>query len=220
MKNLRVMIVEDDVALRRSLTDWLSTEYMVTAFESAEALMQDLHLFESQDPSTTCILLDFQMGGATGVELQMQLLKKNIQFPIIFMSGNAQQADIIDAWHGGAVDFLLKPFTGSKVSETIEALFQRVVSTHPPLSPSVHERLVDIPISQREAQVLLLLGAGHRQHEIAKILNISLRTIKWHRASLKNKLNLNTLVELTRYCDQNTRSIEAIVHANIKKNDS
>lgn len=220
MKNLRVMIVEDDAALRQSLTDWLSTEYVVTGFESAEALMQDLHLFESQDPLTTCILLDFQLGGATGVELHTQLLKKNIHFPVIFMSGNAQQADIIDAWHGGAVDFLLKPFTGSKVSETIDALFKRIVSAQTLLSTSVHERLVDIPISQREAQVLLLLGGGHRQHEIAKMLNISLRTIKWHRASLKNKLNLNTLVELTRFCDQHMRSIEAIAHSNINKNDS
>jgi DNA-binding NarL/FixJ family response regulator len=59
-----------------------------------------------------------------------------------------------------------------------------------------------IPISQREAQVLLLLGQGYRQHEIADTLNITLRTVKWHRASIKNKLGLNTLVEIARYCDQ------------------
>lgn len=207
MRHSRVIIVEDDVALRRSLTDWLSGEYAVSDFESAEALLQVIDRFDPKDNVPTCILLDFQMTGMTGVELQSHLSKNNVQLPIIFMSGNAQQADIIDAWHGGAVDFLLKPFTGTKVSETISTLFRRIAKANA-VKPEVEEDLVDLPISQREAEVLLLLGQGYRQHEIAKILNITLRTIKWHRASIKNKLNLNTLVEVTRFCDLHLRSIQ------------
>jgi len=211
MKHGHVMIVEDDIALRQSLTAWLSTEYAVSCFESAEAFMLEM---DQQHPTAevpTCILLDFQLGGMTGVELQAKLMQRNISFPIIFMSGNAQQADIIDAWHGGAVDFILKPFSGSTVSATLASVFQRVEAQQALSSASVFEDvLVNIPISQREAQVLLLLGSGHRQHVIAKMLNITLRTVKWHRASIKNKLNLNTLVELTRYCDQHMRSIEKV----------
>jgi len=127
------------------------------------------------------------------------------------MSGNALQSDIIDAWHGGAADFLLKPFTGVKVSEIIATMFDRLEKTKSRSPPPVSVAdLVELPISQREAEVLLLLGKGHRQHEIAKMLNITLRTVKWHRASIKNKLNLNTLVELTRYCDQHMASIERV----------
>lgn len=211
MKKSNVIIVEDDTALRQSLTDWLSNEYEVIGFESAEALLKDIQVVLSQVNGPTCILLDFQMSGMTGVELQTKLKMMNIGLPIIFMSGNAHQGDVIDAWHGGAVDFILKPFTGSKVSELLATTFQKLKPTQLGMaSAALREDLVDIPISQREAQVLLLLGRGYRQHEIAKMLNITLRTVKWHRASIKNKLHLNTLVELTRYCDQYSRSIEAV----------
>ena len=209
MNQLRVILVEDDAALRDSLTDWLSKEYLVTQFESAEALLDALINFDLEDGIPTCILLDFQMPGMNGVELQTKLRELNIDFPVIFTSGNAQQADIIDAWHGGAADFLLKPFTGEKVSQVLKALFQQssamklVAASIPVASYST-----SIPISQREAQVLLLLGKGYRQHEIADALNITLRTVKWHRASIKNKLGLNTLVEIARYCDQNKLLIE------------
>ena len=76
--------------------------------------------------------------------------------------------------------------------------------------------MVNIPISPREAQVLLLLGTGHKQHEIAEMLHVTLRTIKWHRANLKDKLDLNTLVELARYCIENRASIENIATRKLK----
>jgi FixJ family two-component response regulator len=209
MKQLRVILVEDDTALRDSLTDWLSKEYLVTQFESAEALLSALNNCDLEDRIPTCILLDFQIPGMNGVELQTKLRELNIDFPVIFTSGNAQQADIIDAWHGGAADFLLKPFTGEKVSQAIEALFQQssAMKLNTASIPFANH-ITSIPISQREAEVLILLGKGYRQHEIADKLNITLRTVKWHRANIKNKLGLNTLVEIARYCDQNGLSIE------------
>lgn len=213
MNRMRVIIVEDDVALGLSLADWLSKEYLVNNFESAETLLKAIHDFEFEDGVPTCILLDFQMPGINGVELQTQLRQMNIDYPVIFMSGNAQQSDIIDAWHGGAVDFILKPFAANKLNNTLTALFQKSKEIKSSLPTPIHkEALFEIPISQREAEVLLLLGEGYRQHEIAKMLNISLRTIKWHRASIKDKLNLNTLVELARYCDEYRSSINKIAN--------
>lgn len=209
MKSSRVIIVEDDTALREGLADWLSPEYEVSSYESAEAFIESINDFEFEDGKATCILLDFQMPGMTGVELQASLKIMNIDCPIIFMSGNAQQADIIDAWRAGAIDFLLKPFSGKQVSDALEALFIRAEKQKlniPP--PNIEGTLIEIPITQREAEVLLLLGKGHRQNEAAEMLNITLRTVKMHRANLKNKLGLNTLTELTRYYDEHKQSIE------------
>ncbi|MBU3595148.1 response regulator [Polynucleobacter sp. 86C-FISCH] len=206
----RVIIVEDDIALKQSLTDWLSSDYEVSNFDSAELFLNALNDFEFEDGIPTCILLDFQMSGMTGVELQSTLKLMNIDYPIIFMSGNAQQADIVDAWRGGAIDFLLKPFSGAQVSQALTAIFNKstkIKLDKPQQDPKV---AVDIPISQREAEVLLLLGTGNRQVEVARQLNITLRTVKMHRANLKNKLGLNTLFDLTRYCDLYASSIEKI----------
>ena len=128
------------------------------------------------------------------------------------MSGNAQQSDVIDAWRGGAIDFILKPFSGPQLDKILERLFAKakvLSATMPLVAPE--KGLIEIPISQREAEVLLLLGKGHRQNEVAELLGITLRTVKMHRASLKNKLNLNTLVELTRYCDEHMPSIQHII---------
>ena len=213
MNRSRVILVEDDTALRESLSDWLSKEYLVVPFDSAEALLQAFNDFDFEDGVKTCILLDFQMPGMNGVELQTRLRKMHIAYPIIFTSGNAQQADIINAWHGGAVDFLLKPFSGATVSGVLRKLFEKSSAMQFAISPSDHH-VTSIPISQREAQVLLLLGQGFRQHDIANTLNITLRTVKWHRASIKNKLGLNTLVEIARYCDQNQFLIKKMAGTN------
>jgi FixJ family two-component response regulator len=211
MKNSLVIIVEDDNALRQSLTEWLSQDHEVSSFASAEDFLAALNDFEFEYGIPTCMLLDFQMPGMTGVALQSELKLLNLEFPIIFMSGNAQQADIIEAWRGGAIDFLLKPFSGSDVSNVLNALFIKAAQLKLEASETpVTTSPVDLPITHREAEVLLLLGKGHRQSEAAKMLNITLRTIKMHRANLKDKLALNTLFELTRFCDAHQSAIEKI----------
>jgi FixJ family two-component response regulator len=211
MKNSLVIIVEDDAALRQGLTDWLSHDHEVASFESAEDFLAALNDFEFEYGIPTCMLLDFQMPGMTGVALQSELKLLNFEFPIIFMSGNAQQADIIEAWRGGAIDFLLKPFAGSDVSKVLNDLFVKAEKLKLEAAKDpVADLPIDIPITHREAQVLLLLGKGHRQGEVATMLNITLRTIKMHRANLKTKLGLNTLFELTRYCDAHQSAIEKI----------
>ncbi len=141
----------------------------------------------------------------TGIELQNELNQLNVQFPIVFMSGNALQADIIDAWQGGAIDFLLKPFTASQVSSKLaKALNSGFFRQN---ENGKADSSIDIPITKREAQVLLLLGQGRQQYEVAQNLSLSLRTVKMYRTSLKNKLNLNTLMELARFHDEHYRAI-------------
>jgi DNA-binding CsgD family transcriptional regulator len=108
---------------------------------------------------------------------------------------------------------LLKPFSGSEVSHALNALFSKsalLKSDAQVVQATMAD--IEIPITHREAQVLLLLGHGHRQFEAAKMLNITLRTIKMHRGNLKNKLGLNTLFELTRYCDAHRAAIDKIAN--------
>jgi FixJ family two-component response regulator len=211
MKNHRVIIVDDDIDIRDGLHAWLSQDYIVEAFDSSESFLNAINDFQFEDGLSTCILLDFQMPGMNGVELQQTLKQINVEFPIIFMSGNANQSDVIDAWHEGAVDFILKPFAPGKISASVEKLFStsRQIKAITNLSES-DQTQSDLPITQREAQVLLLLGKGHEQQEVAEILGLSLRTVKMYRAFLKNKLNLHTLMELGRYYDKHQLSIKKI----------
>ena len=156
----------------------------------------------------TCMLLDFQMPGMNGVELQRTLRSMNVEFPIIFMSGNAHQSDVINAWHGGAVDFILKPFNAEQISEVLATQFGQLQSNREVDRKSKNlAQISGKPITKREAEVLHLLGKGLQQNEIAQSLGISLRTVKMYRSFLKNKLDLNTPAEVVRYFDQNQQSI-------------
>lgn len=202
MQTKRVVIIDDDADVCNGLKNWLARDYVVCAYESAENFLtgiDDLHLGSVVPTSMpTCLLLDFQMPGVNGVELQEVLKAANILCPIIFMSGNAQHADIIAAWRGGAVDFVLKPFSASEIDQALAHAFATV--------PTV----TALPITPREAQVLLLLGQGLQQYEVADALGLSVRTIKMYRTFLKNKLNLHSLMELARYCDKHQAAIAMI----------
>ena len=211
MKNHRVIIVDDDADIRDGLQVWLSQDYLIEIFDSAESFLVAINNFDLEDHIPSCILLDFQMPGMNGVELQQALKQIHCEFPIIFMSGNAHQSDVIDAWHEGAVDFILKPFEPRNISAALERLFASLKKKREDIkSHSNSHPPIDLPITQREAQVLLLLGKGHEQQEVADILGLSLRTVKMYRTFLKNKLNLHTLMELGRYYDKYHISIKKL----------
>ena len=210
MRNAKVIIVDDESIVRAGLENWLSQDYELKSFDSAKSFLDAFEQFEFEDHLPTCILLDLQMPEMNGLELQKTLKLMNAEFPIIFMSGNAQQIDIINAWQGGAADFILKPFTASQITDALDKNFKKISRHKNFASNEIPRKLIDIPITKREAEVLLLLGNGHRQPEVAKLLGIAPRTVKMYRTFLRDKLSLNTLGELIKYCQNYEHSIKRI----------
>lgn len=220
MKNTRVIIVDDEPDVREGLEGWLSEDYLTQSFASAELFLDAINDFKFEDGLPTCMLLDFQMPGMNGVELQSTLKQINIEFPIIFMSGNAKQADIINAWHGGAVDFILKPFNTKQINDCLLKAFAQVEQSKHLIQANQIEDGFNIAITQREAQVLLLLAKGYPQNEVAQLLGLSLRTVKMYRSFLKSKLSLNTPIDLVRFCDKHYTSIKVIAGDEFESNPS
>lgn len=210
MRNSKVIIVDDESIVRAGLENWLSQDYEVKSFDSAKSFLDAFEQFEFEDHLPTCILLDLQMPEMNGLELQKNLKLMNAEFPIIFMSGNAQQIDIINAWQGGAADFILKPFSPSQITDVLHKNFKKISRDKNDADNEISGKMIDIPITKREAEVLLLLGNGHRQLEVAKLLGIAPRTVKMYRTFLRDKLRLNTLGELIKYCHTYERSIKKI----------
>ncbi len=210
MKLNKVIIVDDEPIIRDSLSSWLSAEYEVQSYKNGTDFLQALQSSDFEDGTPTCLLLDFQMPVINGVEVQNELRAINCETPIIFISGNALQQDVIDAWKGGAVDFILKPFTAQQISDALQKLLE---NSHNTSQESYQSS--PLPITQREAQVLYLLGQGHQQNEVAQMLGLSLRTIKMYRTFLKNKLNLTNLVEVSKFYEANKQSITDL--AKLKK---
>jgi FixJ family two-component response regulator len=113
-----VFIVEDDYAVRDGLALVIETAGLACqAFESAERFLQ------AYTPDTSgCLLLDINLPGLTGLELQDELVRRNSQLPIIFLTAHGDMLMKGRAIKAGAADFLMKPVPSELLIERIQAV--------------------------------------------------------------------------------------------------
>jgi two-component system, LuxR family, response regulator FixJ len=187
-----VYLVDDEFSVRDSLALLIeSTGQSVRSFESAEAFLNN---YDPEQPG--CLLLDVRMPSMSGLELQGELLKREIFIPIIFISGHAGIPDSAKAFRAGAVDFLEKPFDNEILLERIdEAIKKDIVSREQFIEHREIQNRLD-HLTLREQEVLSLIVRGHPNKEIARILDISNRTVEAHRASIMEKMQVKSLAEL------------------------
>lgn len=195
-----VYLVDDEFSIRDSLTLLIeSTGQAIRSFESAEAF---LNSYAPEQPG--CLLLDVRMPLMTGHELQNELLKRDINIPIIFISGHAAIADSAKAFRAGAVDFLEKPFDNAVLLERINEAIKKDLAFREEFAKKrrIQERINHL--TAREKEVLGLIVKSHSNKESAKILNISNRTVDVHRASIMEKMqaeNIAELITMVMYCE-------------------
>jgi two-component system response regulator FixJ len=187
-----VYLVDDEYAVRDSLGLLIeSTGQTVRSFASAEAFLDN---YDPKQPG--CLLLDVRMPSMSGLELQAELLRREISIPIIFISGHAGIPDSAKAFRAGAVDFLEKPFDNETLLKRIEEALKKDSADREQINEhrEIKKRLDHL--TMREKEVLSLILQGLSSKEIARLLNISNRTVEAHRASLMEKMQVKSLAEL------------------------
>ena len=111
-----IYIVDDDLEMNNSLSRSLGfIGYDVYSFADPKDFLQIKEMY-----SPAVILLDMRMKKVSGLDFQRQLLEKKVSTPIIFISGESDKSEIIQAMKNGAVDFLLKPFDLSVLEKSVE----------------------------------------------------------------------------------------------------
>ena len=187
-----VFLIEDHDELRDDLTRVLEfVGYVVHPFpDPIQFLEYDKHL------APAVVVSDMRMPHMTGVELQERLKELGRLIPIVIISGESTDQQIIAALKNGAIDFLLKPFAResllSAVAKGIEidsAAMQNVIRVS-----EFNEKLKIL--SPRERQVFQLLSQGFSNRELMESLNISLPTVKQYKSEVMYKLRLRSLAEL------------------------
>jgi FixJ family two-component response regulator len=188
-----VYVVDDEIDVLDSISILLSAlNLTIKCFTSAEAFLKNY-----QPSETECLILDVMMPDMSGLELQPAMLQHGISIPIIFISGHSGIPESARAFRAGAVHFLEKPFDYDQLKECIaEALGQSQANR----KDFIYKRKASLLVQQltdREREILLMITQGHANKDIAKILNISTRTVEAHRIHIKDKTQATSLAELT-----------------------
>lgn len=195
MSELSVFIVDDDEAVRASLSRALRTRgYKTEAFASAQDFL-DSDATERHG----CLILDYGMPGMTGLELQQHLLKRKCMIPIVFITGHGGVPEAVEAVKHGAIDFLEKPFRPDVLISHIEAAFAATANTQAIDENTKNARIRLESLTEREreiAQFLVSNPAQSSSKDVARHLDISPRTVDHHRARILEKMNVASVAEL------------------------
>lgn len=189
-----VFIVDDDASMRRALTNLFeSVGLRVEAFGSAPQLLQAK---PPQVPS--CLVLDIRLPGASGLDLQSDLAKANIQTPIIFITGHADVPMTVRAMKGGAIDFLTKPVRDQDILDAVQAAIERDRKRRDLNKTVSNVRSRFESLSSRERDVLALVTSGLMNKQVAAQLGLAEITVKIYRGQIMRKMGAKSLADLVR----------------------
>ena len=187
-----IFLVEDDDELRSDLERALQLcGYTIFSFANPEQFLQE---FKPLVPAV--LITDMRMPKQSGVELQSELLAKGHKIPIIFISGESSDEQIIAALKSGAVDFLLKPFSREALLGAVaKAIEQDTIAMQDLIRKAQLSEALKT-LSPRERQVFELLAKGYGNKDLVNALGISLPTVKEYKSEVMYKLRLRSLAEL------------------------
>jgi FixJ family two-component response regulator len=187
-----VFLVDDNPDIRYYLADLLKkVDYSIEQYADATEFLR-----QSMDVSPAVLVLDVRMPGMSGVELQTRLAGLGRHTPIIFISGESQTQEIIQAMKGGAIEFLWKPFQIQTLIDAIDRGLALDEQRRDMFIRTVNMRRKISELSAREKQVFLLMLQGQGNKGIGEILNIQADTIKKHRANILQKMQAHQLADL------------------------
>jgi two-component system response regulator FixJ len=193
MSNEYVFIVDDDPAIRDSIRMLLDAAGLTTrGFNSAEAFLADA------STKRGCLIADVRMPGMSGLDLLEEIGCRQLNLPVIVMTGHADIPLAVRAMKAGAADFLEKPFDGARLTESVRRAVELGRRTHPQNEETRTAKKLLTHLSSRERTVLERLVEGQPNKAVAHELGISPRTVEIHRAHIMLKMYASNLADLVR----------------------
>jgi FixJ family two-component response regulator len=187
-----VYVVDDDASTRELLAWLMQRESLaVETFADPRAFLDS---YPAGAPG--CVLLDLNMPGMSGLDVQQTLKAAGVGLPVIFLSGRADVPNAVRAVKEGAVDFIEKPFDYKHVVGVVRDCLARDAKqiAERDARRACAERLAQL--TQREREVLDLVVAGKTNRDIAEALDISVKTVEAHRSHLMEKVGAESVAEL------------------------
>jgi FixJ family two-component response regulator len=195
---ITIHVVDDDEEMRNSVARLFRAHgYEVRTYSSAGDF-----LLAPQDGGPGCLVLDLQMPGPSGLDLQEALARHPVALPIVFLSGQGDIGTSVRAMKMGAVDFLTKPAEAGAILKAVDGAIERDRAARHRDAGLGDVRSRHGRLTERERAVFDRVIAGERNKVIARALGITERTVKAHRAQVMAKMEAASVAELVHAAEQ------------------
>ena len=189
-----VAIVDDDLSACEGLSSLIrSIGLRVETFASAQEF-----LARSSPEAPSCLVLDIQLPGLSGLDLQKRMAEAELDIPIVFLTGYGDIPASVQAMKGGAVEFLTKPFDEQELLNAIQEAIERDRSTRRQFALFRDLRTRYDSLTAREQEVMQQVISGLLNKQIAAEINITEFTVKIHRGHVMGKMRADSLADLVR----------------------
>ena len=192
--NATIHIIDDDPSMLKYLSDLVNTiNYKSQTYDSANDF-----LGKYNNDDLGCLILDLRLPGISGLDLHQQLPEHGIDLPVIMISGFGDISTVVKAMKSGVLDFLEKPFKGQELLDLIHNAINQHKEIREKSNTQNKAKIRLDSLTKREKEVMQLVVAGMLNKDIAKILEISIKTVEVHRANVMDKMSVKSVADLVR----------------------
>ena len=207
LKKIRILVVDDHPVFRFGLSNLIDAQPNLTVCGQAGAAPQALDAVRKLDPDL--VVLDVSLPGTNGIELIKLIKAEKPHLAILVVSMHDETLYGLRGLKAGALGYVMKSEAMDHIVEAIAAVMAGKIYVSPKFSEKLIFRAIQSTdsatsspidlLSDRELEVLLLIGKGNSTKSIARSLNLSIKTIETHRTHIKEKLGCHDSEEMVRF---------------------
>ena len=204
MSRPRILLADDHTLVLDGFRKLLEEQYeIVGVAEDGRTLLQ-----KARELQPDIVTLDISMPHLNGIDAARKLKKSFPHIKLIFVTMHADPAYVNEAFKAGASGYLLKRSAGSELLQAIQSAIDGQCYVTPLVAKGLVKSVItgarsavvkDEPLTGRQREVLQLVAEGMTVKEIASTLNLSPKTVEFHKAQIMTQLDLHTTAELTKY---------------------